>query len=324
MIDNGKQGFAAPAQTSPEQRWRRFATSRAGAVLFVSGALVAIASLLLYSRFVPASEPLTMTEVESGVSEMLAAVTPGPAYSVQVYDVILPSLVLIQIDDTGAPGESVARSPSSMTRSAFEAGAFDAVAFRSTGVDVPPYAGVQTQQYVPIGSGVVVSDDGAILTAYHVIERGGSIDVTFADGTEAHAAVAAVMPDNNIAVLQPDKLPEVFAPATLGNPGAVYIGDDVYAVGNPLGLSGSISAGIVSGLDRTYRRSPDEQPLRRLIQFDSAVNAGSAGGPLLNRDGEVVGIVVGPVNPTADETFIGIGFAVRIDVAGSAAGAPEL
>jgi len=182
----------------------------------------------------------------------------------------------------------------------------------------------QAQEPLLVGSGVIVSADGAILTAYHVVERASRIDITYADGTEAAAAIVAVQPDNNIAVLQADALPELWAPATLGNPGALRIGDEAYVVGNPLGLAGSLSAGVISGLERTYTRSDGEPPLERLIQFDSAVNPGSAGGPLLNRNGEVVGIVVGPVNPTEQETFIGIGFAVRIDVAGGAAGAPEL
>ena len=123
-------------------------------------------------------------------------------------------------------------------------------------------------------------------------------------------------------MLIPETLPEVFAPAVLGSPGALRVGDEAYVVGNPFGLAGSMSAGVISGFDRSYRLSSDTPPLQRLIQFDAAVNPGNAGGPLLNRNGEVVGIIVGPANPGSDTTFIGIGFAVRIDVAGAAAGAP--
>ena len=177
---------------------------------------------------------------------------------------------------------------------------------------------------VAIGSGVVINDGGAILTALHVVEYATNIEITFADGTETEAQIMAVKPDNNIAVLQPKRLPELFAAATLGNPNALRVGDEAYAVGNPLGLAGSISAGVISGFDRTYRPPDQEQHLERLIQFDAAVNLGNSGGPLLNRNGEVVGIVVGLVNPTAQETFIGIGLAVRIDVAGQAVGAPNL
>jgi S1-C subfamily serine protease len=231
---------------------------------------------------------------------------------------------VIRINDTGPQGDSTVQLTSPAPSVASYMGAYDSTAYPMDAFAAAPDSEIQTQRQFNVGSGVVVNDSGVILTAYHVVERATTIDITFADGTEAGASLVAVVPDNNIAVLQADTLPDIFAPATLGNPGSVRIGDDVYAVGNPLGLAGSISAGIVSGLDRSYTHFPGAPPLERLIQFDSAVNLGSAGGPLLNRDGEVVGIVVGPVNPTAEETFIGIGFAVRIDVAGSAAGAPEL
>jgi len=273
--------------------------------------MAAFGGLFLYDGFdAPPPQPLTMTEVQAGVTEMLAAATPAPARSTEVYDIILPSLVVIRIDDVGPLRDGAAQ-----TRQ---------IAYRSDALGAAGDSAIQTQQPFGIGSGVIVNAEGAILTALHVVERARSIRVLFADGSEADAAIVAFQPDNNIAVLLPDELPETFAPATLGNPGALRIGDEAYAVGNPLGLAGSISAGVISGLNRTYARSRDEPPLERLIQFDSAVNAGSAGGPLLNRNGEVIGIVVGPVNPTAQETFIGIGFAVRIDAAGAAAGMPDL
>jgi S1-C subfamily serine protease len=283
---------------------------------FVMGILATFAGLFFYGIYAPAPEPLTVSQVEESVVGVLASATPSPPYSAEVYDIILPSLVVIRINDSVPKQDSIARS---ISRPVFGDGMVQAIALD---LDTGPAISVQAQEQLDIGSGVVINEDGAILTAYHVVERAATIDVTFADGTEAGASIVAVMPDNNIAVLQPDKLPEVFAPATLGNPGALRIGDEAYAVGNPLGLAGSISAGVISGLDRTYRRSPQHPPLERLIQFDSAVNMGNSGGPLLNRNGEVIGIVVGPLNPTAQETFIGIGFAVRMDVAGAAAGMP--
>jgi S1-C subfamily serine protease len=114
----------------------------------------------------------------------------------------------------------------------------------------------------------------------------------------------------------------MLVPATLGNPNAMSVGDEAFAVGNPYGLYGSMSAGVISGFERSFRPEDSEQRLDGLIQIDAAVNPGNSGGPLLNRYGQVVGIVVGIVNPTEDDFFIGIGFAVPIEVAASAAGSP--
>jgi S1-C subfamily serine protease len=100
------------------------------------------------------------------------------------------------------------------------------------------------------------------------------------------------------------------------------IGDEAFVVGHPLGLYGSMSAGVISGFDRSFQPVNSDQRLKGLIQIDAAVNPGNSGGPLLNRDGQVVGIVAGLVNPTEQEVFIGLGFAVPITVAASGAGFP--
>ena len=93
-------------------------------------------------------------------------------------------------------------------------------------------------------------------------------------------------------------------------------------MGSPFGLSGSISVGVISGVDRSFKMPDSDQVLHGLIQIDAAVNPGNSGGPLVNRDGHVIGIVTALINPTEDDVFIGIGLAVRIDVAGGAAGLP--
>jgi S1-C subfamily serine protease len=129
-------------------------------------------------------------------------------------------------------------------------------------------------------------------------------------------------PENDIAVLSPSQLPAQLVPATLGNPGAMRVGDEAFVVGHPLGLYGSMSAGVISGFDRSFQPPDGAHELHGLIQIDAAVNPGNSGGPLLNRSGQVIGIVAGIVNPTEQEVFIGIGFAVPINVAGGAAGAP--
>ena len=162
-----------------------------------------------------------------------------------------------------------------------------------------------------LGSGVIVTDTGMVLTAHHVISGGGDISIVFADGTKTSGTIAAAYPKIDIATLTPKKLPEILVPATLG--GGVAVGSDVVAIGNPLGLRDSTTTGVVSGLNRTTKTK--RGALSGLIQFDAAVNPGSSGGPLLNAQGIVVGVVVSIAAPGRDEAFAGIGFAVPIGTA---------
>jgi S1-C subfamily serine protease len=164
------------------------------------------------------------------------------------------------------------------------------------------------------GTGVVASDTGVILTALHVVKGGGTVRVTFADGTRSAATIEASDPANDIAALAVTGLPQVLVPATIGNSGRLAVGDTVVAVGNQLGMTSSATAGVVSGLDRAAA-GDDGTRLGGLIQFDAAVNPGSSGGPLVNTRGETIGIVVALANPTKAGTFIGIGFAVPIGTA---------
>jgi S1-C subfamily serine protease len=168
------------------------------------------------------------------------------------------------------------------------------------------------------GTGVVINGDGTILTALHVVDGAAAIEVTFADGTRSAATIAETATAIDIATLTPATLPTVVVPAVLGGAG-LAVGDDVVAIGNQLGLTGSTTAGVVSGLDRSIARSGGGS-INGLIQFDAAVNPGSSGGPLVNTRGETVGIVIALANPTDAGTFIGIGFAVPIGAAVAAGG----
>jgi len=221
--------------------------------------------------------------VKDTVAQAMASATPPPAYSDRVYHIIRPALVLIQTQTPDASGED-------------EHG---------------------------LGSGVVINDSGNILTALHVVTGATTITVTFADGTQSLAQIADQYPENDTALLEASQLPEQIVPAVLGNPSAMSVGDEAFAVGNPFGLYSSMSAGVISGFDRSFHPPSSTLTLRGLIQIDAAVNPGNSGGPLLNRDGEVIGIVEGIVNPTDDEFFVGIGFAVPIGMAlGGGGGAP--
>ncbi|HEX2810140.1 MAG TPA: trypsin-like peptidase domain-containing protein, partial [Kineosporiaceae bacterium] len=144
--------------------------------------------------------------------------------------------------------------------------------------------------------------------------------VRYADGTQTSARVAHRQDASDIAVLAVDRLPQVVVPAVIG--GGAQVGDAVFPVGNPLGLQGSLSAGVVSAIGRSVRTEAGGS-LSELIQFDAAVNPGNSGGPLLNRDGQVIGIVTGLANPSQQAYFVGIGFAVPIATAGGVAGGPS-
>ena len=171
-----------------------------------------------------------------------------------------------------------------------------------------------------LGAGVIINANGSIMTALHVVDGATNIRVSFVDGTRASATIASTDPKNDIAVLQPEHGPETIVPAVLGGGGQV--GDVTYAVGHPLGYAGSLSSGVISGLNRSVTVKSGKK-LTGLIQFDAAVNPGNSGGPLLDRNGQVIGIVTALANPSRDGYFIGIGFAVPIGTAGGAGNVPQ-
>jgi len=170
------------------------------------------------------------------------------------------------------------------------------------------------------GTGVVIVEDGTILTNLHVVQGAKRIRLTFHDGLEAEASVVGTRAEHDLAVLKAAKIPDDLFPATLRSTADLRIGDEVVAVGFPFGIGPSASAGVVSGLKRDYRSASGERVLTNLIQFDAAANPGNSGGPLVTAEGEVVGIVTGLLNPTESRVFIGIGFAVPIENAASAVG----
>jgi S1-C subfamily serine protease len=249
---------------------------------FASGVLAALLALFLYNAFFPGSKPLTQKEVSTAISSAMASATPRPPFSEHVYEIIQPSLLLIEAELPGENGDT------------------------NTG----------------LGSGVIINRFGDILTSLHVVANAKNIQVTFVDGTRSRARMVSSQPEKDIAVLQAETLPQLFVPAILGNANAMKVGDDAYVVGNPFGLYSSMSAGVISGFDRSFQPPNTNKLIQGLIQVDAAINPGNSGGPLLNRYGEVVGIVTGIVNPTEQTFFIGIGFAVPIDVAAGGAGLP--
>jgi S1-C subfamily serine protease len=173
-----------------------------------------------------------------------------------------------------------------------------------------------------VGTGVVIVDKGIILTNLHVVQGADTIQITFADGMTSTASIKGAQPENDLAVLQAHKIPDDMIAATMRSTADLRPGDQVMAVGYPFGIGPSASSGIVSGLKRTFRSPEGQQEMRNLIQFDAAANPGNSGGPLVTMDGQVVGIVTAIYNPNQQRTFVGIGFAVPIENAASAAGMP--
>ena len=163
-----------------------------------------------------------------------------------------------------------------------------------------------------LGSGVVISSDGKILTAAHVVQAADQVSVEFADGRKERAHVTASYPRADIAIVQLDFPPVGLVPAKLGDSDAVQVGDDVFIIGAPYGLSHSLTVGHISG-KHTSKESIAGLAKVEMLQTDAAINQGNSGGPMFNMAGEVVGIVSQILSNSGG--FQGVGFAVSSNVA---------
>jgi len=164
------------------------------------------------------------------------------------------------------------------------------------------------------GSGVVLSSDGLILTNNHVVAdagQGGRIQVQLSDGSTATAEVVGTSPGSDLAVLRADGVSGL-TPATFGDSDSLEVGDTVLAVGSPLGLEGSVTAGIVSALHRRVDLGDGQSgaAISDAIQTDAPINPGNSGGPIVNTAGEVVGILTANASLGQDAGSIGVGFAI--------------
>jgi S1-C subfamily serine protease len=249
----------------------------------VVGGLLALLLVWGSKSMAPSPRRITQKDIERAVLHTLET-QPLPSPAAKAYDIIRPSVVRVRGLDTDPDGDDEIEKK--------------------------------------VGTGVVVVDKGLILTNLHVVAGAKLIKVVFADGTESEAAVVGLQRENDLAVLQAKIIPDDLSPANLGSTRDLAVGDHVVAVGFPFGIGPSASAGVVSGLNREFRSPEGDRLLTNLIQFDAAANLGNSGGPLVNANGEVVGIVTAILNPTEQRVFIGIGFAVTMESAATAIGLP--
>jgi serine protease DegQ len=293
-----------------------------------SGAMVLLAvgltlcSLAVWRHFNPGPPEYTQWDIDNAVKNTLDNTPPGPDQTTMAAAIIAPSLVRVE-------GFMSPERKAELEKKAEEEARAEA---RKAGRRyVPPKkedeeAEKKTLEGKPqadaTGSGVVISERGDILTNLHVIRTTDRWEITFWDGSKSDAILVSMQPENDLAVIRPRRQPDDLKPATMASTRDLNPGDTVVASGFPFGIGPSVSAGVVSGLKREFA-DPDnkEKPkMTNLIQFDAAVNPGNSGGPLVNRDGEVVGIVTAIYNPSGARVFAGMAFAVPIENAARAVG----
>jgi serine protease DegQ len=353
----GDTGAAAPPKAPG--RLRRFYSRYERPLLVVGGALFAVALVLTYAKSRPGAQELTQKDIDAAVLHTLEN-NRLPSFASKAFAAIEPSVVRVMgygpegEEDDALPGTDKEKGkdadagkgdPAAREKAREAAKGRDRV-FRSDGGRDKPADGAKQKEKSPeksadksadkgkdgkdgkksphggtgVGTGVVIVDKGIILTNLHVVIGAARIKVRFFDGMESDATVIGVRPEHDLAVLQAKSVPDDLVAATLRSTADLAIGDEVVAVGFPFGIGPSASAGVVSGLKREYHSAEGKRILTNLIQFDAAANPGNSGGPLVTADGEVVGIVTGILNPTAQRVFIGIGFAVPIENAAAAVG----
>jgi S1-C subfamily serine protease len=318
-------GATAPVTSAP--RTRRGALSawfgrHRGAWLFFSGLLLALSVSALvqwWLRPPPPAPQLSQDDIDAAVLNTWDQ-KPLPSRQAKAAEIVRPSVVRVQgyVDaDPKAEARAKARRGGKPGSGADESPGM------AEDVDATEDKALRPgERRFGVGSGVVILDNGMILTNLHVVAGAKRLAVTFYDGMVSDADVVAYQPDNDLAVIKARKIPDDLAAATLGSSAQLRPGDEVVAVGFPFGIGPSTSAGVVSGLNRSFRSHDGKRKIGRLIQFDAAANPGNSGGPLVTMDGSVVGIVTAILNPTEARTFIGIGFAATIESAGAALGIP--
>ena len=283
-------------------RWSKLYQRHQGPALVGVGALVTLLLIGVYDLISPDPQRITDWQFMSAVNKVVDERPRGPSIESIAYATVIRSVVRVDGYED-AKGDPPATKPEGQA-------------------EIPAEGKVEEdfhERFTAVGTGVIIDEMGTILTNLHVAAAAKKLRVQFWDGTESEAMIVGARAESDLAIIRPLNLPDELEPATLASSAGLNPGDEVVAVGFPFGIGPSASAGVVSGLGRVL--AEDGQPkLQNLIQFDAAANPGNSGGPLVNGDGEVVGIVTAILNPSGLRTFAGIGFAVPIENAAAAAG----
>ena len=241
--------------------------------------LLTLAIVSVGSRVNPGTAPLSQGDVDTTIKNAMASATPKPGIGIQAYDKVKDSIVLVK---SRMPGET---------------------------------------DLQPRGAGVIFDGSGRVLTSLHLVLGAQQIRVVFWNGVEGSARIADPQPEFDVAVLEVSLLDSgmPLKPAVLATAGKLKIGDEAIVVGSPLGIRSSLTMGVVSALGTHFFVPGQSREIGGLIQINAPLSAGSAGGPLIHRNGEVMGVVAG-VGYSAGSFVADVGFVVPIDSAASAAG----
>jgi S1-C subfamily serine protease len=267
--------------------WRELYKRHEKSSFFIAGAALAVILVALHGSLAPAPLRITQEDIDQAVARTLET-KPLPSPAMKAYQAVRSSIVRVRASGSNA----------------------------GDGLEYGEYMHRAT------GSGVVIIDNGVILTSLHVVAGARLVRVQFEDGLESEAAIISTQPENDLAVLQAKQIPDDLQAATLRSAKHLIEGEHVTAVGFPFGIGPSVSHGVISGLKRQYQSPDGERVLSNLIQFDAAANPGSSGGPLINAAGEVIGIITAILSIAEKAGFSGIAFAVPIELAAGAAGLP--
>ncbi len=243
---------------------------------------------------------LTATVASTGMVTLAptaALAVPAGGYA-DLIETFSPAVVLVEVTSSATPADAEGGMSNDDFLKEFQRRFGDTMPQMPQSPNMPDRQGV--------GSGFIISEDGLIVTNNHVIAGATTVTVKFADGSEHEATIIGTDPLTDIALIDIEgtDLPTV----AFGSSEAMRVGDEVIAMGNPFGLGGTVTTGIVSAKDRDIRSGPFDA----FIQTDAAINRGNSGGPLFNDQGEVIGVNTAIFSPNGASA--GIGFAVPSDL----------